>query len=741
MPTMPKLLSCAEGHFWEAQGGDRAPACPVCGGAPESLPLLSSPDDVPAATPTPAAPPGPPRRPVIPGYEIVDDRGRTPTGVAVYLAKQELVPRTVLLKVVRAAEDRGQRAWGALRGEAAALGKLAHPNVVRLYDAGERNRELFYNAVEFVDGPTLAQKWSAKPLPFRQAAALVEVLARALQHAHDQGVVHRALRPAVVHLQLFASEGRGAAVCPPFCMVHSMRCIPRLADFGLARRPAEGEVNDLDLQQGMPCYLAPEQVWGRAKDIGPASDVYALGAILYELVSGVPPFDGPTPSETLDLIQSRPAPPPGKHRRGVPGDLAAVCRKCLEKQPRYRYRSAEALADDLRRYLGGRPVKARSVGLIGRGLRVVRRSPVAALLFVCTLALATTLAVTMLGPWRGRPAAPPTPLAVAARPVPPPVSAPKGDAETDYVRCLALAQRAALAGDDERARKYLLRCPAPQRQCEWYVLSQRVRHEAPARLERPDVPVSGLACSPDGRFVAAFGHDHGEPPSLVTVWSERGGPILRSRPGEAELTALAWGAGLASLVVLDRSGEVLPVGLGEPPGPGVRLREFGEGPPKPYAPHRTAAVSCTGGGMDRRLACVVDGPDVRVYNRLRRPMTLDAPGNEVQTLACCAERNYVAAGDRNGVIRVWDAVTGQPVVTLEGHTAGMTALAFGRVGWRLVSGGADGAVCIWDVADGREVLRLPGPVGGPSALACHPDGRRLVVAHQFDVELWGGGPP
>jgi serine/threonine protein kinase len=395
MPIALRLLSCAEGHFWESPEAAPVPACPTCGGAPESLPLLApasaAADSSSVATATSSAPRLP--RPVVPGYEIVEDRGRTVTGVAVYVAKQELVRRRVLLKVVTAAEDRGQRAWGALRGEAVALGNINHPNVVRFYEAGERNRALFYNVVEFVDGPTLAQDWSAKPLPFRQAAAIVEALASAVQYAHEMGVVHRALRPAAVQLQVHKSEDNKTTATPPFCLVHVSKCIPKLTDFGLARRPVEGEVNDLDLQQGLPSYLAPEQVWGRAKEIGPATDIYALGAILYELVSGVPPFAGPTVSDTLDLIQSRPAPPPGKHRRGVPAELAAICTKCLEKQPRNRYASAEALADDLRRYRERRAVSALRTGLLRRTWYAARRRPWVALLLALTAILAIALAI------------------------------------------------------------------------------------------------------------------------------------------------------------------------------------------------------------------------------------------------------------------------------------------------------------------------------------------------------------
>ena len=210
MQTMHKLMSCSEGHFWETPEDGPSAVCPVCGGSPESLPLLASAIcEQPEAEAIPVAEltAEPASALTVPGYEIIEERGRGSTGVAIYLAKQDLVPRTVLLKVVKAAEDRGQRAWGALRGEAVALGKISHPNVVQLYEAGEHKRELFYNAVEFVDGPTLAQKWSAKPLPVRQAAALIEVLCASDATCSYPG--YRSPRPAAGRRSPAVAQIRG----------------------------------------------------------------------------------------------------------------------------------------------------------------------------------------------------------------------------------------------------------------------------------------------------------------------------------------------------------------------------------------------------------------------------------------------------------------------------------------------------------------------------------------------------
>jgi serine/threonine protein kinase len=396
---MTRLLSCARGHFWEVSeaGDDAAPPaalCPECGTPAETLPLLDLvPSDAPVSPPASAEPtPAPEGKgpPVISGYEVTEVVGRGPSGMMIYKAKQAIVNRAVFLKVVEAKNDPGQLAWGSLRGEAHALGRLSHPNVPQIYEAGERDKQFFFNVVECVEGPTLAQKVADKPLPWRQAVRLVEVLARAIHYTHGQGFVHRSLKPSCVVLQkILVETGNDALtgpVTPPFCVLDATACLPKITDFGLARRAVEGDTNDLELQPGLPSYLSPEQAWGRAKEIGPATDLYALGAILYELLAGRPPFRGQRVAETIDQIQTKEPVPPSQVRPGVSADLDAICLMCLRKQPRRRYRSALELADDLRCYAEGRPVQARPVNVFVRtGKWVKRRPAVAFLLLLCAL--------------------------------------------------------------------------------------------------------------------------------------------------------------------------------------------------------------------------------------------------------------------------------------------------------------------------------------------------------------------
>jgi serine/threonine protein kinase len=391
------LLTCPRGHFWEQPGGADGAVCPECGAPPEALPLL---DLAPEAPRTPV----PPQtvasieaalfdgagRPVVRGYEILEDLGRTSAGVRRYLAKQFVVNRHVLLEVVLAREDAGQRGYGSLRGAASALGKLSHPNILSVHEAGERDRQLFYNALEWIDGPSLCEKVADRPLPFSQVLRLMQLLARAIDHAHARGVLHRNLRPSSILLQPVDPPRESLSAGDPgasACLLHKGWYWPRITDFGQARRPVEGDPNDVELYGEQPGFLSPEQAWGRSDEICGATDVYGLGSILYFLLTGRAPFRGPTLPDVLDAIQTANLLSPADAGT-VPADLDAICRKCLRRQPRRRYASAGALADDLRRAQQSLPLTCRHAGGGERFAKWLRRQPaVAALILVAVLGI------------------------------------------------------------------------------------------------------------------------------------------------------------------------------------------------------------------------------------------------------------------------------------------------------------------------------------------------------------------
>jgi eukaryotic-like serine/threonine-protein kinase len=278
----------------------------------------------------------------------------------VYQARQVGLKRVVALKMVLAGAHASNEDLARFRIEAEAAARLQHPNIVPIYEIGEYHGCPYFS-LEFLEGGNLAGRLGGKPWRCRPAAELVETLARAIHAAHERGIIHRDLKPANV---LLAADGT-----------------PKISDFGLAKKlDAEAGANPGPLTHnfavfGTPSYMAPEQAEGRTQEVGPRTDVYALGAILYELLTGRPPFQAGTAVETvLRLLEDEPVPP--RHlNAGVARDLEAICLKCLEKEPGRRYPSAQHLARDLHRFLSGEPVSARRPGVLGRLGRWMRRRP------------------------------------------------------------------------------------------------------------------------------------------------------------------------------------------------------------------------------------------------------------------------------------------------------------------------------------------------------------------------------
>jgi predicted Ser/Thr protein kinase len=341
---------------------------------PGDTPALLSPDPTPASpSPVednllePAREPGEIGR--LGPYRVVKVLGSGGMGV-VYQAWQAHPRRLVALKLGQA------RRWRArLHQEPDIVGRLQHPHIVPVYEAGEYHG-LPYFTMELLDGGSLAQQLATALLAPRAAAELVESLAQAVQFAHERGIVHRDLKPSNV---LLTRDG-----------------VAKIGDFGLAKlvepdleHVQPGCRTETGALLGTPGYMAPEQAAGHSKEIGPAADVYALGAILYECLTGRPPFRAATVLETLDQVRNQEPVPPGRLQPGVPRDLQTICLKCLEKAPARRYISAQELADDLGRFLRGEPIRARPAGLAERLAKWARRRPaLAALVGICVLALA-----------------------------------------------------------------------------------------------------------------------------------------------------------------------------------------------------------------------------------------------------------------------------------------------------------------------------------------------------------------
>ncbi len=322
------------------------------------------------------------------GYELLEVIDQGGMGV-VYKANQVKLRRIVALKMI-AGSRVGPKQLARFRVEVEAVAQLQHPHIVQIYEVGEVDGHSYFS-MEYLAGGTLTGQLKAGPLAPRAAAELLEVLARAIHHAHTRGIVHRDLKPGNILLRKAEGGGRKAeektdvpsAFRPPPSAFDA-----KVADFGLAKRlgsdtdhTATGEV------VGTPNYMAPEQAAGRSNTSGPACDQYALGAILYETLTGRPPFQSNTVLETLRMVVMDDPEPPRQIRAEIPRDLEAICLRCLEKKPAHRYVTSEALADDLRRFLTGVPVTARPLSLAARVVKWARRRPIrAGLLLLLILA-------------------------------------------------------------------------------------------------------------------------------------------------------------------------------------------------------------------------------------------------------------------------------------------------------------------------------------------------------------------
>jgi serine/threonine protein kinase len=359
-------MSCPNGHQWESPGEEdtqaeeRSIACPACGATgirletldaeawPElggELPPLPRPVvppgvGVPAEPTAPVAPPPAAAWPRLVGFEILGELGRGGMGI-VYRARQQSLGRVVAVKMLRPDSGAGPEELARFRREAEAVAVLRHSNFVHIYDIGAQDGRPFF-VLEYVEGGSLARRLAGQPLPPRQAAELLETLARAIHCAHQRGIVHRDLKPANV---LLMADGT-----------------PKIADFGLVKKlDATVDQTRTGAVMGTPSYMAPEQALGRTRDIGPATDIYALGAILYELLTGRPPFQGATVLYTLSQVVHEPPVPPSRLQPQVPPDLETICLRCLQKEPAQRYATAEGLAQDLCRFLASEPLVGRTV--------------------------------------------------------------------------------------------------------------------------------------------------------------------------------------------------------------------------------------------------------------------------------------------------------------------------------------------------------------------------------------------
>ncbi len=405
----------------------------------------------------------------VPGYEIIQELGRGGMGV-VYLARQVALGRLVALKMILAGSCASSRDRERFVAEAHAVARLQHPHVVQIFEVGEYEGHPYFS-LEFCPGGSLSRRLNGTPQAPAEAARLARTLALAVEAAHLQRIVHRDLKPANV-LLTEAVE-------------------PKVTDFGLAKLLDAGEQTRTGEILGTPSYMAPEQAAGKGKEVGPEADVWALGAILYELLTGRPPFVGETKLHTLQQVLTDSPVPPRRLQPRIPPDLETICLKCLEKEPHRRYASAAELADDLGRFLAGEPTRARPTPGWERAWRWARRRPAAAGLVAASLLALLGVGAALTGAVYNRWLEQALDREEVQRRR---AEAALGLAERfEYFNRIALASTAWHQGNAQRVRVLLDQCPAGLRQWEWNYLNRLCQSDL-ATLRGPRAR-SGRPCS------------------------------------------------------------------------------------------------------------------------------------------------------------------------------------------------------------------------------------------------------
>jgi tRNA A-37 threonylcarbamoyl transferase component Bud32 len=552
-------------------------------------------------------------------YEALEEIARGGMGV-VYRAHQVSLNRTVALKMIRDTELASPEEVRRLRFEATHLAQLDHPNIVPIYEVGE-HAGLPYISMKWIPGNDLRRDIPYFARNPRAAAQLIVQVARALQHAHQRGVLHRDLKPANILLDAAKQ--------------------PHVTDFSLAKQIRGGPtITQSGAIVGTPSYMAPEQARGQRLQ-SPAADIYGLCAVLYELLTGRPPLEGPSPIDIMLKVLKEDPVPPRKLNAHVPRDLETICLKGLNKEPSRRYVSADALADDLQRFLEGRAIKARPLGSFGRAWRWWRRNRGVGR-FASAAAILTTLILT---------------IAVSQR---------KGLEERRH-DTFRLAQAASDAGRQAEAVAILKEVPREFRGPEWLVVANRLA-DAAYKAGRNEQALAVLEEIPDEfrrwewRFRArCFGGK---------------GVLTRLKDGNAVYGVFSPDCQRVAIARADRSPaqvDILDADTGK------ELLTF-------RADNRSKPMDCVAFSPDgQRLASASAGGMVEVWDGRsgQTLLTLQAQTGPVEGVAFSPDGQRLASAGSDKTVKVWDGRSGKTLLTLQGHTDRVWCVAFSPDGQRL----------------------------------------------------------
>ena len=722
--------------------------CPQClfREASTSVPDLEAnpdADDLSTGMPAASGTRHPPLAAAFGDYELLEEIGHGGMGV-VYKARQKSLDRIVALKLLLFGPRAPPESVKRFRAEAIATAALQHPNIVAIHEVGICEGQHFL-VMDFVEGPSLASLIGHRPLPAKGAAGCVKTIAEAIHYAHERGILHRDLKPSNV---LMDAQDQ-----------------PRVTDFGLAKRLlGDSELTVTGQVLGSPNYMPPEQATGKRGILSRRSDVYALGAILYHALTGRPPFMGEGLAETVQQVLNVEPVSPRVLNPSLPADLKTVCLKCLEKEPGKRYATAQMLAEELGRFLEGKPVLARPVSRVAKAGRWCRRNP--------RLALATGLALLSLliglagVTWQWRRAEAQRDVAVQARI--------RADQER-YDAAISEAQLLIEQNRPDRVREILAReGQEGYRGWEWGWLQKQVNQD----LMTFDLKASvmAIAWSPDQRYLASAGYD-----KVITLWDVETGRQERVFKGHsARIWSLAFSPDGKSLLSagVDSTARVQDVATGRqlhvltnadgvfeavfsPDGRviataaingGGRLWDAHSGTLLPEQPDHDQAVWTMAFSPDgRRLACAggrqplnndVD-TTVSVIDRTNgQVLRFKAHRQIIHHVRFSPDGNLLATASADGTAKLWNAQTGAEVRPLQmgvlvqiimdvDFSPDGRWLAMSGVGWNA------GPPRILDVATGQPVRSLDGHALGVLQIKFSPDGSKLATAsYDGTVRIW-----
>jgi WD40 repeat protein len=691
-------------------------------------------------------------------YELLGEIARGGMGV-VYRARQVSLNRGVALKMILAGELATEAQMLRFRKEAEAAAQLDHANIVPIFEVGEHDGQHYFS-MKLVEGVNLSQRIAELQHDRRAAARLLMTVTRAAAYAHRRGIVHRDLKPSNILI-----DGQGQ---------------PHVTDFGLAKQldSTEGPTHT-GAVLGTPSYMAPEQAAGQVRQVGVAADIYALGAILYELLTGRPPFRGESPMDILLQVMSDDPVAPRLLDPGIPKDLETICLKCLEKQPKRRYPTAQALADDLGRFGAGEPIQARPVSRLERIVKWAKRRPAAAAL-IAVSALASVLLVTGLAVGilliADKQSQTETALGREKHAKDEVDKAYQSERQTSYLQRISLARAEWLANHVNRAEEILDECqPESLRDWEWHYLKRLCHAEqrtfrqafhgftADGRiaLAGPNgtIRICDLATDQETATLLANGTSLAFGPDgmrAVLDGGTEGVKILDARTSKVLRVLKDLRTDSATCKALSPDGKRLALGGG---GHSVRVWDldtgqqlFSSASSGPFFPAWALAFRAD----SKLLASGGRDGSVRVWDPASGKQLHEFPGpfpdGWIKSVALSPDGRFVAAASNElldqqsstwlGDVKVWDLSSKQLLHTLKGHRGEVIDVTFSPDGQRLASTSDDQSVRVWEVKTGREIFTLR---GADHWAAYSPDGKHLATGNwDGTVKVWdalqGQGP-